>query len=108
VLVKIHFRDYDSRVLPEMSAKVTFLAAGSPVNTESKSVLTVPAAAVAMRDGRQVIFQIKDERAVEVAVTTGAKLGSLVEIKSGLKDGDKVIAKVDEQIKSGAKVTLKK
>ncbi|HWH79049.1 MAG TPA: efflux RND transporter periplasmic adaptor subunit, partial [Candidatus Binatus sp.] len=28
VLVKIRFRDYDSRVLPEMSAKVTFLAAG--------------------------------------------------------------------------------
>jgi RND family efflux transporter MFP subunit len=108
VLVKIRFRDYDQRVLPEMSAKVTFLAAGSPANTESKPVLTVPAAAVATRDGRQVIFQIKDDRAVEVAVTTGEKLGSLLEIKSGLKEGDKVIAKVDEQIKNGAKVTLKK
>jgi RND family efflux transporter MFP subunit len=108
VLVKIRFRDYDQRVLPEMSAKVTFLAAGSPANTETKTVLTVPAAAVATRDGRQVIFQIKDDRAVEVAVTTGEKLGSLLEIKSGLKEGDKVIAKVDEQIKNGAKVTLKK
>jgi RND family efflux transporter MFP subunit len=108
VLVKIRFRDYDQRVLPEMSAKVTFLAAGSPANTEIKPVLTVPAAAVATRDGRQVIFQIKDDRAVEVAVTTGEKLGSLLEIKSGLKEGDKVIAKVDEQIKNGAKVTLKK
>jgi RND family efflux transporter MFP subunit len=108
VLVKIRFRDYDQRVLPEMSAKVTFLAAGSPANTESKPVLTVPAAAVATRDGRQVIFQIKDDRAVEVAVTTGEKLGSLLEIKSGLKEGDMIIAKVDEQIKNGAKVTLKK
>lgn len=108
VLVKIRFRDYDQRVLPEMSAKVTFLAAGSPANTETKTVLTVPAAAVATRDGHQVIFQIKDDRAVEVAVTTGEKLGSLLEIKSGLKEGDKVIAKVDEQIKNGAKVTLKK
>jgi HlyD family secretion protein len=108
VLVKIRFRDYDQRVLPEMSAKVTFLAAGSPANTETKTVLTVPTAAVATSDGRQVIFQIKDDRAVEVAVTTGEKLGSLLEIKSGLKEGDKVIAKVDEQIKNGAKVTLKK
>ena len=108
VLVKIRFRDYDQRVLPEMSAKVTFLAAGSPANTETKTVLTVPAAAVATRDSRQVVFQIKDDRAVEVAVTTGEKLGSLLEIKSGLKEGDKVIAKVDEQIKNGAKVTLKK
>ncbi|HEX9455259.1 MAG TPA: efflux RND transporter periplasmic adaptor subunit [Candidatus Binatia bacterium] len=108
VLVKIRFREYDQRVLPEMSAKVTFLAAGSPANTETKTVLTVPAAAVATRDSRQVVFQIKDDRAVEVAVTTGEKLGSLLEIKSGLKEGDKVIAKVDEQIKNGAKVTLKK
>jgi len=108
VLVKIRFRDYDQRVLPEMSAKVTFLAAGSPANTESKPVLTVPAAAVTTRDGRQVIFQIKDDRAVEIPVTTGEKLGSLLEIKSGLKEGDKVIAKVDEQINNGAKVTLKK
>ena len=107
VLVKIRFREYDQRVLPEMSAKVTFLAAGSPANTESKPVLTVPAAAVATRNGQQVVFQIKEDRAIEVAVTIGEKLGGLWEIKSGLKDGDKVIAKVDEQIKTGAKVTLK-
>jgi hypothetical protein len=67
----------------------------------------VPASAVASRDGRQVVFQIKDDRAVEVAVTTGQKLAGLLEIKSGLKEGDKVIAKVDEQLKAGAKVTQK-
>ena len=108
VLVKIRFRQYDEKVLPEMSAKITFLAAGSNVSASaSKPLLTVPASAVANRDGRQVVFQIKDDRAVEVAVTTGQKLAGLLEIKSGLKEGDKVIAKVDEQIKAGAKVTQK-
>ena len=107
VLVKIKFKEYDQRVLPEMSAKITFLAAGSAVNTDSEPVLAVPAAAVAERDGRQVVFQITDNRAEEVPVTVGRKLGGSVEIKSGLKEGDKVIAKVDERIKAGEKVSQK-
>ena len=108
VLVKIRFRDYDQKVLPEMSAKISFLAAGSSTNvSQSKPLLTVPASAVANRDGRQVVFQIKDDHAVEVPVTTGQKLAGLLEITSGLKDGEKVIGKVNEQLKAGAKVTEK-
>ena len=108
VLVKIRFRQYDQKVLPEMSAKIAFLAAGASVSaSESKPLLTVPASAVANRDGRQVIFKIKDDRAVAVAVTTGQKLAGLLEIKSGLQEGDKVIAKVDEQLKAGDKVSQK-
>jgi RND family efflux transporter MFP subunit len=108
VLVKIRFRQYDEKVLPEMSAKISFLAAGSNVSaSESKPLLTVPASAVANRDGRQVVFQIKDDRAVAVAVATGQKLAGLLEIKSGLQEGDRVIAKVDEQLKAGAKVRQK-
>ncbi len=108
VLVKIKFKEYDQRVLPEMSAKITFLAAGASLNEADRApILTVPAAAVAERGGRQVVFQIKDDRAVEIPVAVGRKLGSLVEIKEGLKDGDKVISKADEQIKAGAKVKQK-
>jgi multidrug efflux pump subunit AcrA (membrane-fusion protein) len=55
-----------------------------------------------------VVFQVKEERAVEVPVLIGQKFSGLVEIKSGLKEGDRVIAKVDEQIKAGAKISLKK
>ncbi|HEY3166550.1 MAG TPA: efflux RND transporter periplasmic adaptor subunit [Candidatus Binatia bacterium] len=108
VMVKIKFKQYDQRVLPEMGAKITFLAPGSSSDgINVKPVLTVPAAAVATRDGRQVVFQMKDERAVEIPVTTGKKLASLMEITSGLKEGDKVISKADDQIKAGAKVFVK-
>ena len=108
VLVKIKFKEYDQRVLPEMGAKITFLAPGSSTDgTNVKPVLTVPASAVATRDNRQVVFQIKDDRAVEVPVTTGKKLGTLIEVTGGLKDGDKVISKADEQMKDGSKVVVK-
>ena len=109
VLVKIRFKSYDQRVLPEMSAKITFLAPGSAVTEAShRAVLTVPATAVAERDGRAVVFQMKDDRAVEVPVVTGQTLGSQVEIKQGLKEGEKVVAKVDDKIKPGAKLSMPK
>ncbi|MCE3241686.1 MAG: hypothetical protein K0Q83_2193 [Deltaproteobacteria bacterium] len=44
---------------------------------------------------------------MEVPVSTGQKLGALIEIKSGLNEGDKIIAKVDDRIEAGAKVAIK-
>ncbi len=109
VMVKIKFKEYDQRVLPEMGAKITFLAAGSTADTTNvKPLLTVSAAAVATREGRQVVYQIADDRAVEVGVTTGRKVGNSVEITGGLKEGDKVIGKPDEHIKNGSKIALSK
>ena len=60
VLVKIKFKDYDNRVLPEMGAKITFLAPGSDQSAvQAKPVLAVPAAAVASRNTGPVVFQVK-------------------------------------------------
>ena len=99
VLVKIKFKDYDDRVLPEMGAKITFLAPGSDQSAaHAKSLLTVPAAAV---------FQVKDERAAEIPVALGDRMGNLVEVKEGLNEGDKVIGKIDENIRAGSKISIK-
>lgn len=107
VLVKIKFKSYDRRVLPEMGAKITFLAKDSGADTAGKLLLTLPVTAVAERNGRQVVYQVKGDRAVELPVTVGQRIGTLVEIKKGLKEGDKVIGKVDEELHAGAKVAPK-
>jgi HlyD family secretion protein len=108
VMVKIKFQAYDQRVLPEMSAKIAFLPQNiGDLAALIKPVLTVPASAVAERNGRQAVYQIKDGRAVEAPVVMGQRLGNLVEIEAGLKAGDKVIARVDERVKPGTRVALK-
>jgi RND family efflux transporter MFP subunit len=108
VMVKIKFKSYDQRVLPEMSAKITFLPAGSEdVARMAKPLLTVPASAVATRNGRQVVYQTEDDKAVEVPVVLGRQMGDQIEIKQGLKAGDKVIASVDEKIRPGTRVAVK-
>jgi HlyD family secretion protein len=108
VLVKIRFNDYDHRVLPDMSAKITFLSADfAQTAASTRPVLTVPTTAVATRNGRQVVYQVKEDRAVEVPVVVGRSIGNLVEIKQGLKEGQKVIGKIDERIQPDSKVSVK-
>ena len=108
VLVKIRFKTYDQRVLPEMGAKIAFLPPGTAdAGTSGEAVLAVPAAAVVARNGRQVVFQVKDDRAVETPVVAGRRLGNLIEIKQGLKEGDKVIGKVEKNIDGDSKITVK-
>lgn len=108
VLTKVKFRSYDSRVLPEMSAKATFLSKPlDPQATSARSVLTVPTAAIAMRDGKHVVFLVQDERAVEVPVVTGEQIGMFTEVKEGIRAGERVVARVDDKINQGTKVRVK-
>src|ERR1043166_8370628 len=79
VQVKVAFRSYDARVLPEMSAKVHFLpraARGVGAGADTQPVLVVPASAVAERNGRSVVYVVEGGRAVEVPGPVGAPGGA--------------------------------
>ena len=45
--------------------------------------------------------------AVETPVKLGQRTGTLVEIKQGLKEGDKVIGKFDQNLRAGSKASIK-
>jgi RND family efflux transporter MFP subunit len=106
VQVKVAFRSYDARVLPEMSAKVHFLPRPSRVAVDTQPVLVVPNTAVVERDGRDVVFVVEGGRAVEVPVVVGRQVGSSVAIREGLRPGVQVVDSVGASIRSGAKVTV--
>jgi len=108
VTVKIGFKKYDSRVLPEMSAKILFMSKGSKqIEGEQRAILVVPNSAVADRNGKQIVFLVKYGKAVEVQVSTGQKFDSYVEIKSGISNGDQVIDNLTDAVKNGVKVKIK-
>ncbi len=103
VLVKVRLVDMDKRILPEMSAMVAFLA--RPVAaTERKPETAISPAAVATHHGRNVVFVVKGDRAVETPVKTGAAIGDFVEIISGVKAGDKIVLKPLDKLRDGSKV----
>jgi len=107
VMVKVGFKHYDKRVLPEMSAKVLFLSKATKGSQKSQQpVLVVPNTAVVTRNGEKVVFTVKNNTASQIPVTTGQQFNSYIEIKSGLKNGDQIIENVTDQIKDGTKVKI--
>jgi len=108
VMVKVGFKRYDKRVLPEMSAKVVFLrGAIDESQLVKKQILVVDKSTVVTRNGKQVVYLVRDDKAFEVIIETGKDMGSYIEVKSGLMNGDRVIEKVSDKILDGVKVTIK-
>ncbi|MCD7847047.1 MAG: efflux RND transporter periplasmic adaptor subunit [Oscillospiraceae bacterium] len=56
-----------------------------------ENVIVISANLIKTVNGQDVVYVFKDNERVQVAVTTGLQSGSLVEITSGLEEGDEVI-----------------
>jgi len=107
VQVKIGFRKYDEKVLPEMSAKVVFLGDTAVKNEKEEApMLVIPASAVVSKGNDKVVYRIVDDKAVETVVKLGRASGSYVEIVSGLNDFERIVESVPADIKNGAKVKI--
>ena len=103
VMTKIRFLEPDPRVLPEMSAKAAFLskAVGDAERTARPAVNP---AAITSRNGRDVVFVVKEGKLVEMPIETGAKIGDMVEIRRGPQPGEKVVLRPHEKLRDGAAV----
>ena len=104
VTAKIRFVDGDPRILPEMSAKVSFLEREMPPDARRPRV-ALPAAAVVRRDGQDFVYVIRDGRASAVVVRIGEKIGELVEIIDGVKPGERVALKPLKSLRNGARIS---
>lgn len=109
VMTKIKFDELDARILPEMSAKVSFLSqAITPA--DQQPVLAVANNAVLTQDGKSVVYRIKTvdgrDTVEEVVIKAGRKLGDLREVSGDIKSGDKLVTDPSSRLKNGAKVNL--
>ncbi len=82
-VVRLDFEAVDDFILrPEMTAHVRLVVA------ERQDALTVPRNALKRRDGRQFVMVRRDNEWAETAVRTGWRSESVVEILSGVSQGD--------------------
>jgi len=90
VKVRVGFKQKDPRILPEMGARVAFLAkpAGT-VSAAPKGVL-VPDRATSGRGDHGSVFVIKGERVEQRTVMLGAKTGHEQSVLQGLAAGETV------------------
>jgi RND family efflux transporter MFP subunit len=106
VLTKVKFREFDDRILPEMSAKVGFLSRSLEA-AERRPHLVLPRAALVAKNGRNYAFRLEGHWAYLVPVEVGPVMNDLVEVTGGLKEGDRVVLKPPADLTDGARVKLK-
>jgi RND family efflux transporter MFP subunit len=106
VMVKVRFAEPDPRVLPEMSARVAFLER-EVTRAEEEPKTAVNPTALVSRNGKQSVFVVNDDKAVETLVIVGEKIGDGIEVREGLKPGEKVVINPPKKLKNGSPVTRK-
>jgi RND family efflux transporter MFP subunit len=105
VMIKVKFLDKDSRILPEMSARVAFLERTVTVE-EQKPRTAINPAAIIIKGSKKTVFLIKKDRAVETTISTGEQLGDMIEVLSGIKSGDRVVLTPLDKLKDGDRVKV--
>ncbi|HEX5961712.1 MAG TPA: efflux RND transporter periplasmic adaptor subunit [Rhodanobacteraceae bacterium] len=106
VKVRIALDKKDPRILPEMGVRVSFLEERKD-NAQPLPGVLVPKSAVVKRDGKDVVFVVKDGRAVRTQVTTGADFSDLKQVTQGLNAGAEVVTTPPADLKDGEKVRVK-
>jgi len=85
------FTDYDSRIKSGMTANMDILTASVD------NVIAIPARTVIFKSGRKFVRVISGDGFVEKNVSTGLRSwDGLIEITSGLNEGDRVITFIEE------------
>ena len=109
VQVKVAILDRDSRILPEMGAKVEFVRAaeGATAAAGTPRRVTIPAAAIAQGAGGSRVWIVEGGRATSRSVEPGPERGDQTEIRSGLSGGETIILPAPAGIKDGARVRVR-
>jgi RND family efflux transporter MFP subunit len=105
VLVKVRFLDKDARMLPDMSAKVSFLSRSIAAD-ELKPRLAVSQAALVQKGDKRSVFLLQETRVQETPVRVGIKLGDMMEILSGLQAGDRVVLRPPKGLQDGMRIKI--
>lgn len=106
VTTKIRITDKDRRILPEMSAKATFLSRDSVHNGVEQPLLAVTPDALVDRNGHHAVFVVRDNVVTEIPVTPGDKLGEVIAVSGDLKAGDVLVRKPSSFLRSGDAVRV--
>jgi RND family efflux transporter MFP subunit len=106
VKVRIALDKKDPRILPEMGVRVSFLEKSGENHQPLPGVL-VPKSAVVKRDGKDVVFVVKDGQAQRTSVTAGADFSDMKQVLQGLDAGAEVVTTPPADLKDGEKVQVK-
>jgi multidrug efflux pump subunit AcrA (membrane-fusion protein) len=105
VLVKVRFDQLEARILPEMSARVAFLA--RPLTApETRPVLAVHQDAVTTRNGETGVFLREAGRVLWTPLEPLVRMGDYVVLGEPFQAGDQAVLKPPPRLKPGQRINV--
>jgi RND family efflux transporter MFP subunit len=102
--VEVRIAEPDERLLPDMSARITFLEALPPERADDPQV-TIPAAALRSEGGSTFAWVVRDGRARRSEIETAGAIGERIRVTRGLQEGEAVVVSPDDPpLRDGAAV----
>jgi RND family efflux transporter MFP subunit len=105
VTVKVAFVDDNEGVLPEMSARVSFLSGEldkEAMKAPPKTI--VPGTAIAELNGSKVVYRLESGVVRITPVTLGPAFGTGFEVQSGVSSGTKIVNNPPQGLADGQKI----
>jgi len=111
VQVKVSISDHDPRILPEMGARVDFLAPVVPVARNAPAApvtprFRLPVDAVHEEGGTSVVWLVRDGKLERRPVEAGPVSAGFREIRSGLTGGELIMTSGVDAPQPGMRVTV--
>jgi RND family efflux transporter MFP subunit len=107
VQVKVSILDRDPRILPEMGAKVLFVRGGNgAVAVGTRRRVLVPPSALVGSGAARSVWIVENGKAVSRPVDAGPEHDGKVEVRSGLRGGERVVLRPPAALKDGARVRV--
>ena len=103
--MRVGFDQLDPRILPDMSVKVAFRDSG--ITAAGRAVM-IPKDAVLSRDGRDVVFVVRDGHAERRAVTVTDTQNDDSVLSAGVAAGEKIVVNAPANLQDGMAVKEKK
>jgi RND family efflux transporter MFP subunit len=100
--VKVKLVERPARLWPEMSARVSFLAAELDEKLRKQPAKKVVArSAIVQNDGRPAVWIVEDRKVRKVPVNLGSAMGSNVEVVDGPGPGTLVVLSPPDDLRAG-------
>ncbi|MGQ0720290.1 MAG: efflux RND transporter periplasmic adaptor subunit [Candidatus Eiseniibacteriota bacterium] len=105
VQVKVSIDDLDERLVPDMSATVTFLEeAMSPGALRGEPKILVPAGAVADAGGTPWVWVVAGDRLRRTVIELEGTEGEMLAVRRGLAGGERIVRTMNESLQEGRRV----
>lgn len=105
IIVKVKFNEKDNQVMPDMSAKVTFLERQLKDDERRKNII-ISKDAVRIEEGRHFVFVIRGDFVEKREIKISKEVNNYLYLTDGLKGGEKIVLKPPKNLKNKSKIKI--